>query len=719
MTQRINGRVVLALAAHTAIVLWAIAIGAPTSKDSVASSNGETVLRGRVTDESGMPLAISFLLQPAIDRFEFKKWGTRTEDDFDATQVVTTADDGTFEVRGLPSPWRGWIGIGAYAEFTSASWIGSAIAFPTAMIPLSLPAAELRMTVRRFPMLCARVLPASDTEQYSGWALSARTTGGGDISIIRGSVAVGKDFQYPAGPIPLSSVSIDFWSGKNEQTAKHFDIDGPIVRNVDLGEVTLHPARRVAIRVVEASGSPITDAVITLPGPLGATSPPRTAKVDAQGSASFKLRGGQCTLFIQANGYRRKAVIVPESAPDPIVVTLDRCTSLTARVKMSNGQPPSSIVLRVRADDGKKPLSSADDQIPISDDNNTWDEEGSVAKHSSAGIVRFCGLPPHRRLVLEVHQRDVARLFTMPIMLNDGEWRDVTCELAHVERNVTGFVRTIDGAPLEDAIVEFNGWSRVTHADGRFTIEGSLVRTGTLEILRSGYVPLRREDFVFPDDGADIEFRLDRESPLMVHVADAVGHPFVLPQYIAGDDPAVWVEIPSKRGAVHRPRPRRRWGRPSELDLRPDVYVFDGLPDGDVIIKWMDAARRTYEHRNVAKKPEIHVAVPLHGELLIAIGVALSEGHEYRVVLRPSEAPERSIVQSNIFPGPFGPKRSWYDRTCEFEQLTEGSYTAALERRDEFSSESGTITHWTEVSKPTSVRVRAGALASLLLETKN
>ena len=97
-------------------------------------------------------------------------------------------------------------------------------------------------------------------------------------------------------------------------------------------------------------------------------------------------------------------------------------------------------------------------------------------------------------------------------------------------------------------------------------------------------------------------------------------------------------------------------------------------------------------------------------------GQSLSEAHDYRIALRPSDPPGTSILRNNYIQTGFGPQRIWRDQTYEIDALVANVYEIVVERRDELPS---SITRWTPVSKPAKVRVIAGAQALMRLEGKN
>lgn len=703
-------------------LLAALEDTSPIARAAFKSSRQDAVLKGKIVDGSGTGRSITFHLRQIVEPLQQQGSTAGAISDPLFGRTVVTSEDGSFEVHGLPKGWRGWIVAPSFGEFTSASWTGMSVKFPTPILPLSLPTADIRMTFRTFPMIRGRVASASGIgDERFGFELRAGTATGGTLSINNGGFGGDTGFQWSLGPIPLVSVSIIIWSRETRGRAKYFHFEGPIERDLDLGDVVLLPARKVSVSVVDSSGKAIPEAVITHSGTVVMSFDDQPHKERRHTDPkSFEIRGGQCTITIQAEGYQRRTLVVPESAPDTIVVPLQRCTLLTARVTTSDGSAPSCIKVRVRAVDGKNALSAAIDQVPISDEYVTCVEEGFLTKFSDKGIIRFCGLPAQRPLSLEVYESDGVRLSTMPVTLNEGEWRDVVCRIDAAERRITGVVRDRQGAPIDEAEVEFNGMTARNGRHGRFEIAGVFVRVGTLKVVRPGYLTLVREGFTFPVDGPDVEIVLDRGKPLMVHVVDTDGKSFVLGRNVDWEPPVVWVEVPSRNGEIFRPRSRYYYRKPpSDLPALPPPgsYIFDGLPEGPIVIKWFDAARHVHERSHDTRDPEVSVQVPLHGALRVAIGVALSDAHEYRVKVRMQGAAEACVQVSNIVEGFLSSSsRIWDDQDCDAAQLIPGAYEVLLERRDRFETDAGAIERWTPISKPAEVRVNAGARAHLLLE---
>lgn len=689
------------------------------------SCNRTATLWGRMTESSGRARSIRFELYADVNAPNDCAVNARPKYAFDSRKTYRTADDGSFTVRGLPSDWRGWIKIVDFGvDIVGARLMGRPTTFPTVFLPVTVAASGIEITLRRHPILRAEPRPASPEDPANGWSLVLRTIYGGEQTINRGGSAIGRPFQFSLGPIPFDSISLDFYSFRakvsGERAARHFEIDGPHVGDIDLGTVDLLPARRIGLRIVDSKGRAVPTAAVSRPEPLDSIGAPRVIAVDGKGRCSFFARGGECTAFVEAEGFRRRAVLIPEQNPESIDVPLEETTLLTVKVVTSDGSIPSFINVRLRAVDDGEPLSEKVEQVRDSrDDVSMWEEEGFISKVSKSGVIPFCGLPAHRPLVLEVVEPWGLPLVSAPITLIERERREVVFRLEMPEKTVTGIVRDESGAPIEHAVVTLNGKEsdHPTDARGGFEIVGTFIRHGRLEVERSGYIPIVVDGFVFPDDGSKVEITLERGRPLTVHVVDGDGRPYRPAWYLLDDASPVTVEAPADSGRIRYPPPLRRYGRPSDSDPVPETYEFRGLPEGEVVIRWRDALGRVSELRHDVKEPVVTVKCPRHGALKVGIGPPLSMAHEYRVALRPIDSAVATIFRSSLRERVFFSRDwDWLGEVCVFEALVAGTYEAALERRDEIPNGKQTISSWREVSKRSIVRIEAGEEKLVVLE---
>ena len=229
------------------------------------------------------------------------------------------------------------------------------------------------------------------------------------------------------------------------------------------------PDRPLAGRVVEASGAPVPDAVVTLGaarrGPRGGGSPlPAPVTTDAQGRFRFDAVPAQAGWAQASSGELLSDRLAVQPGDTEVVLTVRPGGVLAGRVLHADGRPATAFAVQLARPRRADPVRT----LSIVDPDGRWEARGlaagpwelqALARDSGPSETVRVELPatPGARVERELRLRAGRRL--------SGVVRDASTRAA-----VAGARVAMEASPGEDSVLVRTG--TFTGADGRFELEG-------------------------------------------------------------------------------------------------------------------------------------------------------------------------------------------------------------------------------------------------------
>lgn len=360
---------------------------------------------------------------------------------------LTTDADGRFAFHGLPEVDTAWLAIPARThEHATSGNVG---------MDVPVPARGLVLDFRARPRFRGRVVfeggeavagaqirvKWSSTETQGEFMRDADDEGRFELVLPTVTATEGRLRVSDRRSISWATVDLDVAGGRRS-----------------VGDVVLSPLREVQLRVVDASGTPVEQAV--------AVSGRTAERTDAEGLVTLTVAGHEHTLHFGALGYLPLRRTLRLGETEPVVVRLDPAPLL--RIKVEGAGHDAGLRVRLSGE-GSTPFTSSDGPGPHGLDlaagatqspgYTHWDVPGEPRRTQAwfdvdaSKVVTLNSLRPAKRHTVEL----VDRLGTVhdraEVRLGPTERSEVTLTARTGARQVTGVVRGPAGEPLSGAVI--------------------------------------------------------------------------------------------------------------------------------------------------------------------------------------------------------------------------------------------------------------------------
>jgi protocatechuate 3,4-dioxygenase beta subunit len=249
------------------------------------------------------------------------------------------------------------------------------------------------------------------------------------------------------------------------------------------------------------------------------------------------------TVTTDAQGRYEAPGLEPGSLRVTATVGTSDTYSITRSVSVAEGQSGTldlefgtqRIRGRVVEEDGRTPLSAADVSVEAADaasEAGGWSAVRAWVNTDREGVFQAAGLQPGRYR-LRVSHLGRASITTDPLVLAEGEVKDVGAIRLPVGASVRGRVTDSEGRPVEAAgitlrdaagkdVFLFSLFS--TGSDGRYEVQGLALGSYTVRFDAKGYAPVE-VPATLRADGAVVDAVLSKGGAVEVTVEDATGRP--------------------------------------------------------------------------------------------------------------------------------------------------------------------------------------------------
>jgi Carboxypeptidase regulatory-like domain len=170
----------------------------------------------------------------------------------------------------------------------------------------------------------------SESAPLSGASVSTLFLVGNQALKVRKMLRTGDDGRFGIRGVPSGHVE---WSIEKPALARMAQVV-KLTADHDLGEIALHPERKLLVEVRDSRGNPIEGASLT-------TTDGAEAKTDEKGSARLlSVPAGSFRIRVAARGYLHRDVTAHEDAKQPFVLVFRDAALIHARVvHLADGRP--------------------------------------------------------------------------------------------------------------------------------------------------------------------------------------------------------------------------------------------------------------------------------------------------------------------------------------------------------------------------------------------
>ncbi len=362
----------------------------------------------------------------------------------DAPYSTQVAKSGFFRFVGLPTEWHG-AGVptprGLLARFEQR--IGG-VGEPCQTL-VNEPTSRLTLECFSKVRLRLRIVNAdgSTPDPYVGFQLHISASGSfGGMSFQNGADEEGQVERKLNPEQARAEMTIDFSAssraGRTSAALPWLEVNSQGV--CDLGDFALPPLMEVNFLVLDMSEQPVEKARAIQRQPSGFEV--TSAATDEAGETSLVIDPSIEVMLIEAPGFRRVELRVGEAPDDPLVVHLQRATTLL--ISLASNDEPAYEELQVELSSAKPLFSGTQEWIPAEGNivlgsnfnlmgtSHGQEGPGYFRIYADAqGRVELSNLAPHMPLALRVLDEGGQVLGSMELpALRDGENRAVTIPLS-------------------------------------------------------------------------------------------------------------------------------------------------------------------------------------------------------------------------------------------------------------------------------------------------
>ncbi|HYC62388.1 MAG TPA: carboxypeptidase-like regulatory domain-containing protein [Thermoanaerobaculia bacterium] len=333
--------------------------------------------------------------------------------------------------------------------------------------------------------------------------------------------------------IPAAPVQLTFRKTERATLVRGIDAGS----ETDLGDITLHPARSIVVRVIDADGQPVAGArVRAAAGALGTTGKDGTARLEAIAADD------EVSIHVTASGFRDAETSADPDAKSPLVVEMSRGVRVIGRVTRlwSAATPVAAFQCRsascgaapeAGASAWKAPADAAALHMDVLVMNNggqhieRFDESGAIDiggldEGTLALEIRAPGFRPHaipQRTVLTGETVDLGALELSEGAMLSGRVvdRENDAPLSGVH------VRVLRPRAMGAGVaVAMNDWIETTSdEDGAFRVAGLASGPHVLLFDAAGFAPRVMNAEAREKESEAVEVELDRARVLSIECA--------------------------------------------------------------------------------------------------------------------------------------------------------------------------------------------------------
>jgi hypothetical protein len=564
---------------------------------------------------------------------------------------------GSFAFHGLPVSWMGYLDLPS--GYRLAEVAGYQRSFE-----LEHPREGLDLPVLQMPAIRGRVVTSDRSAAVPKARLRIEKTW--KESGLSGQAMVADEkghFEIPIERPGLSSIRLEIGDASGG-AGSVVTLDRGFEEVTDLGDVPLAPVKSIPFVVRNVEGLPIAGAVAAADGDGFVDISAPTA---GDGTGELKAPLGLQQMTVVAVGYYSSQVEVPDSVTTPLLVVLDKGTSLKVRLTSPTGEVPRGVNVYLngknslfRDESGRMERAAAKAGATSYLLAMSGGRDGATYNYrpDKKGEVLLTGLRPGIPLTLSGRGQDGGTVVEETITLEPGEDREIELSVNEAPRTLMGVVQDEAGRRLVGAKVtlEIMGLGRTgqdVKADGTFRFEGIFSETVDITVKCPGYAPFIDAELPVPTEGRQTELVLKPGRTVRLHVADAKGRP----------RGGVRIFV-STAGRSRRFLSSGETGEKGTLELKD-------LPHGMVEFEAYVAYTR-YPLVHDTSKPEARIELPAQGVVKAAWEFDLPDRKGWRVRLIPEDGE--------------GSARRFYSRHSRrhatITGVRPGTYTAILEQRD-------------------------------------
>ncbi|HYC91462.1 MAG TPA: carboxypeptidase-like regulatory domain-containing protein [Thermoanaerobaculia bacterium] len=299
---------------------------------------------------------------------------------------------------------------------------------------------------------------------------------------------------------PAGALQVKIRQTARATVVRRIEADG----DVDAGDITLRPARQIAVRVLDAEGAPVAGATARAAG-----SPSATTGRDGIARIDSVAAGEDVTVTIAAKGFRATDIEVASDAKFPLDVTLSRGVRLVGRiVDAKRGEPagPGNVLLD----------NNGGRRIVAFDESGLIDIGGLDAGQLAVEIRAHEHAPRSidTRSVAADETWDLGALSVEPGAVLAGRVIDAD----RGDPVAAARIRVLRGSDLGAALAAvMNDWIGATsNDDGSFSVRGLTSGSHVALVEAPGFAP---RVLTFEADAEAVEVKLDRARGLAIDCA--------------------------------------------------------------------------------------------------------------------------------------------------------------------------------------------------------
>ncbi len=567
----------------------------------------------------------------------------------------TTLADGSFRFAGLDDSWSGSLRLpyGQVIERASAGQLTPG----SNRLRLDAPVNDLLIRLARAIHIRGRLISSRTGEVMAMVDLAARNmpVDGSPQELKHATTDEEGAFTFMIDPEMCGKLDLYLGTRFDDPMIILSLEASDIPADGDLGRVEVAALRTIPFLLRDRLGQPIANGVASTGGLKSAPTDPEGA-----GILPWVPPTAQRLRFV-AQGFVPTEFMLEDFVPNPLLVTMDQANSLEIELHPPAGIEVSQFRALVKAD-ARIIQGPASDLLELQDYLQDWvyppiqmtyPKLGSAlfARPNASGLIVFQALQPDLDLDLEIYGITGSTVYAQETLqaLEPGEVRRHVVDLAQAGRLFHGRVVDAMGNPMVLAFVQLGGQILDhTDASGSFSCLVTDTEPRTLVVSHNSSATLFLPEYLIPEDGSEVELRLEPALLVVIEVVDEAGIPM----------PDARVDI-LRSGFTSNTHP-----------LGGGRFEAQSLSAEMVRLKTRVAGRE-YLQDHMPAQSVARVVVPVHGSLSAEFTPPQEPGSGHYSVIILAQTTEDRIFQSK----PIRAADGW---RCEFPFVFPGEYEVSV-----------------------------------------